>query len=193
MNSPKYGISLQEAKAVLQPRMGGLAGSLKKAVHEWNTDLARLQLRLDGLGRGAILGQSWYFYAGLALTGDSGVSKIRNSERECFIIDETLTLRIKHVGPDYRIRNYPTSRARAWNAQAPFPTIPPIPRLDFCYRMDLMGTVVEDAMVIYSVEGKSEWRWQVWGFPMTEFAAMDRDMFGRLIYSHDDYSRVAMP
>ena len=45
-------------------------------------------------------------------------------------------------------------------------------------------------MVILSVDGGSIWRWQVWGHPATEFAAFPggRDMFGREVYSRDDYS-----
>ena len=189
----KYYMTLEKAKSVLQPRMPLLIGALKKAVHEWNLGLSQYHTKLDAFARGVFINQLWYEYSNQALHGDPGVSLEKNGQRTSLIIDRSLVLRLKHVNEAYRSRNYPTPRDRAWNGQVYFPSIPPIPRLDIGYRMDLTGTAVKDSMVIFSQGVQSLWRWQVWGFPVSEFAGAPNDMFGRTVYSHDDYSRVVMP
>ena len=73
-----------------------------------------------------------------------------------------------------------------------FPTIPDVPRLNFCYRLDLTGTLIKDAIIQYSRGDETVWRWQVWGQPVTEFAAISRDLMGREAFVHDDYSMVTL-
>lgn len=191
-NMSRYDITMEKAKSVLQLRMPTLAGALEKAVHEWSYGLSKYHKELDTFVRGVFINGLWYEYAKQGLHGDSGVLLEKNGQRATLVIDKSLVLRLKHVNDAYRSRNYPTRRNLAWNDQVHFPSIPPIPRLDFRYRMDLIGVAVEDAMVTFGHGMHCSWRWQVWGYPVSEFAAVPRDMFGRTVYSHDDYSGVAM-
>ena len=44
-----YDIDLQSAKAILQRRVPVFAGSLRKAIYEWNSDLVRITRSLISL------------------------------------------------------------------------------------------------------------------------------------------------
>ncbi len=190
-----YYIDLEPAKAILRRRVPVFAGSLRKAIHEWNSGLGTYHAILDQFARGVFINQLWYAYSAQAFTfsGDAGVSLDTHGDRHYYVVDDLVVLRFKHVDDAYRSWNHPTSRARAWDAQASFPTIPPLAKLELGYRLDLTGTVVRDAVVMLNYRGRSLWRWQIWGHPIDEFAATPRDSFGRAVYSHDDFSEVVLP
>ena len=186
-------IDLGRAKATLQPRIPVFAGSLRKAIQEWNNGLGAYHAIVDQFARGVLINQFWYAYSSQAFRGDQGISLDKHGNRYYYIVDGLLVLRFKHVDNSYRSWNHPTSRARAWDAQASFPTIPPMAKLELGYRLDLTGTVVRDAVVMLNYKGQSLWRWQIWGHPISEFAAAPRDVFGRVVYSHNDFSGVVLP
>ena len=188
-----YSIDLQRAKAILQPRIPVLAGSLRKAIDEWNSGLGKYHAILDQSVRGVIINQFWYAYSSQAFRGDAGITLDKHGNGRYYVIDDSLVLRLKHVDDSYRSWNHPTSRARAWDAQISFPTIPPMVKLELGYRVDLTGTVVRDAVVMLNYEKQPAWRWQVWGHPIAEFAVTPKDMLGRVVYSHNDFSGVALP
>ena len=190
--NPHY-IDLQNAKTILQRRIPVFAGSLRKAIQEWNTGLGAYHAIVDEFARGVLINQFWYAYSSRALRSDEGVSLDRHGNRSYYIVDNLLVLRLKHVDNSYRSWNHPTSRARAWDAQASFPTIPPIAKLELGYRLDLTGTSVRDAVVMLNYKGESLWRWQIWGHAIGEFAAAPKDVFGRVVYTHNDFSRVVLP
>ena len=189
----RYDITLEDAKALLAPRMPALANALRIAVHEWSDGLGKYHAKVNEDLRALFINQLWHYHSIELLREDAGISRQKNGRHEYLRVDGSLVLRIKHVGPTYRSWNYPTRRSQAWNAQAHFLDLPPMPRLNFGYRLDITGTVVKDAMVMLSQEGHSIWRWQVWGYPVSEFPATHRDMLGRVVYAHDDYSEATMP
>ena len=189
----RYYIDLEGAKAVLQPRVPVFAVSLRKVIHEWNNRLGPYHAILDEFARAVLINQLWYAYSSQAFHCDAGVSLDKHGNRHYYILDDLVVLRFKHVDDAYRSWNHPTSRALAWEAQASFPTIPPLAKLELGYRLDLTGTVVRDAVVMLNYKGRSIWRWQIWGRPIDEFAATPRDAFGRAVYSHNDYSGVVLP
>ena len=189
----RYYIDLEGAQAILQPRVPAFAVSLRKAIHEWNNRLGAYHAIFDEFARAVLINQLWYAYSWQALHGDAGVLRDKHGNRHYYILDDLVVLRFKHVDDAYRSWNHPTSRALAWEAQASFPTIPPLAKLELGYRLDLTGTVVRDAVVMLNYKGRSLWRWQIWGHPIDEFAATPRDAFGRAAYSHDDFSGVVLP
>ena len=189
----RYYIDLDGAKAILQHRVPVFAVSLRRAIHEWNSVLGAYHAILDQFARGVLINQFWYEYSSRAFHGDEGVSLDRHGNRHYYVVDDLVVLRLKHVDDAYRSWNHPTSRALAWEAQASFPTIPPLAKLELGYRLDLTGTVVRDAVVMLNYTGRPLWRWQIWGHPIDEFAATPRDAFGRAVYSHDDFSEVVLP
>ena len=183
-----YYISLNDARSILQPRVQIFATALARAVREWNNGLADYHVDFDEFTRGAIINQLWHAYSAQGLRGDPGIVRAKHGNHPYYIIDESLALRFKHVDKAYRSWNYPTVRSLAWNAQLPLETIPSVVKLELGYRLDVTGTVVRDAVVMLNRGGWSVWRWQVWGFPISEFAAVPRDLFGGLVYAHDNYS-----
>ena len=188
-----YYIDIGRAQATLRPRILVFAGSLSKAVWEWNNGLGKYHATIDQFARGVLISQLWYSYSSQALRSDVGVSLARYGNGYYYIVDNLLVLRFKHVDDSYRSWNHPTPRARAWSAQVSFPTMPPMAKLELGYRLDLTGTVVEDAMVMLKYGEHSLWRWQIWGHPISEFAAAPRDIFGRVVYAHDDFSGAVLP
>ena len=189
---PRFFGDLHNAQATLQPRVPIFAMALQEAVGRWNRS-GQLTIVSEAT-RGHIINDAWYLRVGQHLAADPGVVLMDNGSphRKYFLIDDLYAMRLKHVGPDYRPRNYGTRRARHWSAQLPFPGIPDAPRLDLCYRMDLTGTVIQDAIIQYSQENEAVWRWQILGQPVSEFAAVPCDLLGRDIFVYEDYS-VPMP
>ena len=185
-----YYMDLGLAKIILRPRVPVFAGSIRKAIHEWNSGLGAYHAVVDEFARGVMISQFWYAFSSLALRGDVGISLEKHGNRPYFIVEDKVVLRFKHVDDAYRSWNHPTSRARAWDAQASFPTMPPMAKLELGYRLDLTGTIIKDAAVILNYRGRSLWRWQIWGYPISEFAAAPRDAFGRVVYSHEDFSKA---
>ena len=189
--APLY-INLVDAQTTLRPRIQVIAGALGKAVREWNA-AGQYHALVDESFRGMFISQLWYTYVTQALRGDAGVMKHRSGNRPYFTFDQLLVLRFKHVDRGYQSWNHSTPEFRAWNEQASFPTIPPLPKLELGYRMDVTGTVVRDAMVMFKYKKQTLWRWQIWGRPFGEFATHSRDMFGRSVYAHDDNSQIVLP
>ena len=186
-------IDLSTTKPVLQPRMPSFCGALRKCMYEWNTGFAPYHADLDEEARAVVINRLWYRYSSQALRGDPGISLHKYSNGYFYAVDDRLLIRFKHLDDSYQSRNHPTPRSRAWDGQLRFRTIPDLVRLEFGYRLDITGTIVLDALVALKLYGDSIWRWQVWGRPISEFAATPRNMTGRLIYSYDNYSGAAMP
>ena len=126
-----YHIDLGRAKDTLQPRIPVFAGSLRKAIQEWNTGLGAYHAIVDQSARGVLINQFWYAYSSQALRDDAGISLDNHGNRYYYIVDDLLVLRFKHVDNSYHSWNHPTSRARAWDAQASFPTMPPMAKLNW--------------------------------------------------------------
>ena len=185
-------MDLGHAKVILRPRVPVFADSLRKAIREWNTGLGAYHAIFDEFARGVLISQFWYTYSSQALEGDSGISLEKHGGRPYYIVDDELVLRFKHVNDAYRSWNHPTPRALAWDAQAWFPTMPPMAKLELGYRLDITGTVIQDAAVILNYKGQSLWRWQIWGYPIGEFAATPKDAFGREVYAYEDFSEVEL-
>ena len=183
-------MDIPDAQVILKPRASALTYALYEAVNTWVSS-RHLHARVSEATRGHIINDAWYTQARHNLIGDAGAVLKDNGSphRKYCLFDDQLAIRLKHVGADYRPRNYPTARAGAWTSQKRFPTIPDVPRLDLCYRLDLTGTLIKDAIIQYSEDDEAIWRWQVWGAPVTEFAAAPKDMMGRDVYVYDDYSR----
>ena len=180
-------MDMSPAKAILQPRMPDFTGALYKAVGVWN-HLGPYRATVGKSARGIIINEAWYELTRQALLVDPGVVLVPNGHRKYFLLDSQLIIRLKHVSGAYRPWNYPTRRSDAWNTQTPFPGIPSVPRMDLCYRLDLTGTLIRDAIVQLSHADNAIWRWQVWGQPISEFRAVSRDLFGREVFAHQDYS-----
>ena len=188
-----YYIDLAHAMAVLLPRLPVFAGSLRKAIFEWNNGLGAYHAVIDEFARGVVINRMWYAFSSQSLQGDDGISLEKHGNGSYYTVDSKVVLRFKHVDNAYRSWNHPTPRSRAWASQASFPTMPPLAKLELGYRLDLTGTIVKDAMVMLNYKGRPVWRWQVWGHRISEFAAAPVDMMGRLIFSHDDFSGVVLP
>lgn len=185
-------IDLHEAQGLLRPRMPDFTNALREAVTIWNHSFHPHPLvTLNEITRSQLINDVWYQLADHALRDDAGVITLDNASplHKYLLIDECLVVRFKHADSGYRTRNFPTQRENAWAAQSPFPTIPDVARLDFSYRLDITGTVIKDALVQYSRRREAVWRWQVWGPPITEFAAIPRDLLGREIFTYENYQR----
>ena len=189
---PRHDILLPTAQAVLQPRMPDFSNALFRSVGAWN-QIGRIQALLGKSTRGSFVNDAFYELARQALLADPGVLLVDNGNRKFFLLDDTLALRLKHVDGSFRPWNYPTRRSDAWNTQLSFPGLPPVPRLDMCYRLDLTGTVIKDAIVQLAHANLAIWRWQVWGLHIGEFARANGDMFGRVVYDYQDFSRGVTP
>jgi hypothetical protein len=184
-----YYIDLNDARSSLQPRMWVFAGALRRAVEAWNEDgVSKHHTGLTESTRAVFISDLWYQYSSEKLRDDPDVSLETCGTRHFYIIDEKLTLRFKHLNEAYRSWNRRTSRSEAWDLQLPFPTIPPMPRLDLGYRLDITGTVIVAALVVHRRGEEPIWRWQIWGHPISEFASAPRDMLGRGVYSYNDFS-----
>lgn len=183
-------INHDEAKTVLRARMQAFCVALRRVMREWNEDMDKFHTRLDEFGRAVFINQGWYDHANGLHHSDDGVVMQRHGNGRFFIVDERLVLRIKHANERYRVWDHATPRALARAEQQSFPTLPPLVHLDFCYRLDITGTVVRDAMVILHSGREQLWRWQIWGRPITEYAATTRNLMGEVVYSHDDYSEA---
>ena len=118
-------IDLGRAKAILQPRVPAFAGSLRKAIQEWNEGLGAYHAIVDEFARGVFINQLWYAYSSQALGRDAGISLEKHWNRHYYTVDDLLVLRFKHVDNAYRSWNHPTLRALAWDAQASFPNHTP--------------------------------------------------------------------
>ena len=182
-------LDIRDAQTILQPRVPAFTGALYETVSIWNRS-GHLHAIVSESTRGHIVNDAWYEQLRHSLVSDEGVVLKDNGvpHRYYLLIDDQLAIRLKHVGADYRPRNHHTARADAWHAQRRFPTIPDVPRLDLCYRLDLTGTLIEDAIIQYGQGGETIWRWQVWGPPVSEFAAVPSDLIGREVFIHEDYS-----
>lgn len=179
---------LGTAKSILDPRIPCIAAAFHSVMAEWNGPLAGYHATFTEFERAVILSRLWYAEVSRLLKGDQGIEIIKNGTRECCVADDQLLIRLKHAGAAYRTWNYPTKRARAWENQAAFPGIPPLYRLDIAYRLDLTGTVMRDAVVMPSGGHDASWHWQIWGEPVTEFAARRHDLEGEVWYAYDDHS-----
>ena len=188
----RHHIRLPAAQAVLRSRMPDFSSALFSGVGVWN-HLGRFQAIVSKSTRGGLINDVFYDLARQALHGDAGVTLVDNGTRKFFLIDDTATLRLKHVDGSFVPWNYPTDRSNAWNTQLSFPTLPPVPRLDLCYRLDLSGTIIKDAIVQFAIENHAIWRWQVWGPRISAFANVRRDQFGRVVYDYEDYSGGRTP
>lgn len=189
MQSPYY-INLPSAQRIVQPRVLVFARCIARAMREWNTGLSGYHAIFDEFWRGVTINQLWYTNVEHLLPASSGVVVHKVGNGKYLVIDDQVVLRCKHLDDSYRPRNYPTSRSKSWEQQQPFRSIPPLVRLDLGYRLDLTGTVVQDVMIMLSQNKQTLWRWQIWGHPISEFASTPKDMFGRQIYVHSDYSGV---
>ena len=190
MNEFHY-IDLDDAKSILQPRMASFCSALFRAVHEWNTDLAKSHTQLDEFGRAVFVNQLWYHHANGLHRDDDGIAMRRYGNGRYFTVDDRLVLRLKHADDRYKVWDHPTPRALARAEQRSFPTIPPFVHLDLGYRLDLSGGSVRDAMVILRSRMQQVWRWQVWGRPVREFSLTPRNLWSQVVYSHDDFSGAA--
>ena len=157
----------------------------------WNGPHAESQHVYDVATRSMVIARHWYSYSDEALRDDPGVKLVNNYERHCFEIDREFALRFKHLNSRYRTRNNSNFRSFAWGHQLSLADLPPMPRLDFGYRLDLTGTLIETAMIMLCVGNEPSWRWQIWGDPIDVFAGTpETDLFGRTVYACDDYSKV---
>ena len=176
---------------VLTDRLKHFVRALKETMEVWNGPHAESQHIYDVATRSMVIQRHWYSISAEALRDDSGVKLVNNYERHCFEIDGEFALRFKHLNSKYRPRNNSNFRSRAWVYQLNLPDLPPMPRLDFGYRLDLTGTIVETAMIMLCVGKEPSWRWQIWGDPIDVFAGTpEKDLFGRTVYAFDDYSEV---
>ena len=154
-------LSRHDAWQILESRVPALLAALRYAVAVWNYDFGLHHADFDQTARGTIIGQKWLAEVERELFEDPGITVIRNGLRRCLLVDRVLILRIKHVGENSRPWNHDTERATAWDSQLPFPSIPPVPRLDFVYQMDVTGTIVVDVGVRFYQDGRVRWEWSL--------------------------------
>jgi len=192
-------ISLPEAQDILRPRMSSLTKSFSDAFSTWMTDYARHHVALDASARAKILHGHFYFNAGQNLCNDKGVEFREDQLQRFLLIDERLILRFKLLDHNLQASNYPTQRAQEWVKQLPLEGFPPCERLHFGYRLDLTGTVIQDAFIALpnGIQGiYNDWVWQVWGNPMDmttfgvqlPFPQAPYTVAPAIVYAYDDYS-----
>lgn len=63
-----------------------------------------------------------------------------NTDRIVLSVDPDVVVQFKKLDTDFRTRNYPTQRARAFDAQRPLPGIPPGCRVTVGYQLNTPGT-----------------------------------------------------
>ena len=90
-----YYMDLARAKLILRPRVPAFAGSLRKAIREWNIGLSAYHATVDEFARGVWISQFWYAYSSQALKGDAGISLEKHGNRPYYIVDDQLVLRFQ--------------------------------------------------------------------------------------------------
>jgi hypothetical protein len=186
-------ITLPEAQVILRPRARSLANALRKTIDAWNNELAPAQMVLDPAARAMNLSRYFYFNSNGLLTNDPGVRFSNRRNQRYFTFDERIILRFKLLDKSFKSSNYPTRTARKWNSQLFLAGMPPCERLEFGYRLDLTGTVVQDAFILLRVCTEVTWLWQVWGPPIDVFPIqLSLTPIGQTqtVFAYDDYSKV---
>ena len=188
-------ISLPEAREILAPRLPAFANALGIAVRTWATGLSQYHRVLDESARAIIINQIWNTTVRSLLYDDTGVKFLKVSGQRFLYIDERISLRFKLVDTLYLSKNYPTSRALAWNRQLTLPGIPRAGRVELGYIPDLTGTDIKCACVLLRVDDTVVWLWQIWGVRDDTFGQYVRqdgtDMLGRVVFAYEDYSNLA--
>lgn len=164
-------ITLPETQVILNPaRMSGLAGALRNSLNTWNTAFASAQMVLDRSGRAIMINQYWYHFANLGLAGDQGVEPGRDQLQRFIKIDDRIFLRFKLLDENFESSNYPTPHAvRLRHQQISFPGFPKSEWLEFGYRLDITGTVLQDAFILLRVGKRVVWLWQIGGSQIGTF------------------------
>lgn len=118
---------------------------------------------LDSSARAIIINQYWYNFANLALGDDPDVIFGVDRLQRFLIIDERFILRFKLIDNNFDSSNYRTNRATQWRLQFPLTGLPQCDRLELGYRLDITGTVIQDAFVLLRVGKRIVWLWQIGG------------------------------
>ena len=185
-------ITLAETQNILQPpRISALASALRNSVNTWNSAFASAQMVLDRSARAMIINQYWYSFANLALGDDPRVMSGIDQLQRFLVIDERIILRFKLIDRNSDSRNYPTKRATQLRLQFPFEGLPESEWLEFGYRLDLTGTVIQDAFVLLRVGTRIVWLWQIGGnqidmFPI-QLELRPRGIAEPYVFAYDNY------
>ena len=188
-------ISLPEAQGILYPdRVRSFVDALRDTLQSWNSELSSAQMVLDPAARAMNFSRYWYYNANIKLRDDSGVKFSTVQNQRLFTIDESIILRFKLIDRKFKSKNYPTRTAMRWRLQYSLPGFPPCERLEFGYRLDLTGTVIQDAFIILRVGTTIVWLWQLWGPKLDTFPIqLDLTPLGQaqpVVFAYDNYEIV---
>ena len=146
---------------------------------------------LDRSARAMIINQYWYSFANLALGDDPGVMSGIDQLQRFLVIDERIILRFKLIDRNFDSRNYPTKRATQLRLQFPFKGLRESEWLEFGYRLDLTGTVIQDAFVLLRVGTRIMWLWQIGGNQIDMFPIQlelgPRGIAEPYVFAYDNY------
>ena len=152
-----------------------------------------MQSAVRPLTRANVLADTWYSEAKRAMAGDTGVQFCDVHQQRFAVIDDTALLRMKQLGID--LLPSPPSRHSMrgwkWYAQSYMADIPNCTRLEFGYRLDIVGVRITDAFIIYHLSGAIQWIWQIWGPQIPVAPAIQPVLSPGLsgpTFRHDDYS-----
>ena len=163
-------ISLPETVGILQPpRINALASAIHNALNTWNTAFGPAQMVLDGSARAIVINQHWYYFAKLALCDDPDITWGIDQGQRFLVIDERIILRFKLIDRNFESKNYPTKRASQLRLQYPLKGLPEYEWLEVGYRLDITGTVLQDAFVLLRIGNQIPWLWQIGGNQIDEF------------------------
>ena len=183
--------SLQQAIAVLMPRMPQFAQVLALSMASWLSSPPVYLIDMDQTARAIIFNRLWYGYCQRLMSGDSGIRFHNLQGQRYLVVDDVVLLRFKLVDRNHLSRNMPTRQSLRWNAQMSL-NIPDLARLEFAYFPDATWTRIERAYVLLRLRKHVVWLWQVWGArdDVFEFAQTPggTDMMGRLRFAYNDFS-----
>jgi hypothetical protein len=177
--------------------MPHLISAFSESWRIWREDYRSQHLILNESARAIVVNQNFYWHAQQRLNDDPGVAFLEDNLQRYIVFDEAVIVRFKLLGEGLESHNYPTARARQWVQQVALPTLPKLGRLNFGYKLDITGSVIDGAFVTLPngiAAAVNDWIWQVLGSPvdLTTFGIQLRlpSLLNQqaIVYDYEDYS-----
>lgn len=186
-------ITLERAREILILYAPDFVGSLKAVLKDWNEGLGQFQVAMDASTRAHIHNQLFYHHFGLRIATVSQIRFGKDQQQRYLIVNDQVLLRAKLLDRRLRASNFQTVHTTEWSQQAHLPEIPPVPRLNFGYRLDLTGTAIKDAFITMpngDPHAVNDWVWQLYGQPIVAFGQQRRLFPTGEVFQYDDFSRA---
>ena len=182
-------IDLEQAHELLRPRIPAFMGALTETSERWNNHYDTRPF--DSSSRATIWHREIVFRTASALSADPGVEFRNRQNQKYFLLEGRIAVRVKQLRTGLLTSNYPTRTARMWELQQSLPGMEPGARLNFGYRLNEIGTQVEDAFVTLPIGDTQAWVIQLDGEPVEndlriQLPHESASAYDRLVYTYDE-------